>query len=487
MISVLLLCVIWCACVALAWRAYGKKGTAHPLPPALSGGLPIIGHSLKTIGDTEKIWHILNDMSKECVEKGGVIIAHIGPDLYYLITDPDDALTAANACMQKHFIYDYVKAWLGEGLLTSSGAQWQRHRKLLNPAFTVSVIHGFLGIFNHMSRQMNDEVAEYAGKGPFDHSTYLRLIAFQTFSRTGFGISDSKVKEFARKYMESSDQIMNLVILRFQNIWLQSDLIFKLSGLKKKKDKLIKILDNMANQVIEGKKEEMKNAAKEKRTPEYTVTGTRCKPLMSLLMELKNDDTLTEKEIKEEVDTAIVAGFDTTSNLMTVVFVAIGAYPEIQQKMYEEMIEVLGPDRDVEKDDIKRLVYTEAVIKETLRVYPTGPALLRHVDRDVKLRNYTMRAGSQCVILPLGTHKNLLWGEDFEAFRPERWLDPAVAALGNSAFYGFSKTYAMISMKVTLAHFIRKYRITADVNELRFKVDMLLKATAASIRIDKRE
>lgn len=52
------------------------------------------------------------------------------------------------------------------------------------------------------------------------------------------------------------------------------------------------------------------------------------------------------------------------------------------------MIEVLGPDRDVEKDDIKRLVYTEAVIKETLRVYPTGPALLRHVDRDVKLSKY---------------------------------------------------------------------------------------------------
>lgn len=53
-------------------------------------------------------------------------------------------------------------------------------------------------------------------------------------------------------------------------------------------------------------------------------------------MELKNDDTLTEKEIKEEVDTAIVAGFDTTSNLMTVLFVAVGSYPEVQQKVYEE-------------------------------------------------------------------------------------------------------------------------------------------------------
>lgn len=57
---------------------------------------------------------------------------------------------------------------------------------------------------------------------------------------------------------------------------------------------------------------------------------------MNLLLELKNDDTLTDQEIKEEVDTAIVAGFDTTSNTLTCLLVLLGTYPEVQQKMYEE-------------------------------------------------------------------------------------------------------------------------------------------------------
>ena len=38
-----------------------------------------------------------------------------------VITDPDDALTVANTCLHKHFIYDFVRTWLGNGLLTSSG------------------------------------------------------------------------------------------------------------------------------------------------------------------------------------------------------------------------------------------------------------------------------------------------------------------------------------------------------------------------------
>ncbi|KAF9819294.1 hypothetical protein SFRURICE_000285 [Spodoptera frugiperda] len=155
-------------------------------------------------------------------------------------------------------------------------------------------------------------------------------------------------------------------------------------------------------------------------------------------MELKNDDTLTDKEIKEEVDTAIVAGFDTTSNCLTCLLVLLGTYPEVQEKMYKEIIQVLGPDRDIEKDDIKHLVYTEAVIKEALRVFPIGPALLRYVDRDVKLKNYTMRADSQVVILARGAHRSPIFGDDVEAFRPERWLDPSVTAMGNNAFYGFS-------------------------------------------------
>lgn len=48
-------------------------------------------------------------------------------------------------------------------------------------------------------------------------------------------------------------------------------------------------------------------------------------------------------------------------------------------------IQVLGEDRDVEKFDLKNLVYTKAVIKESLRVMPVVPVIARYVDKEVKL------------------------------------------------------------------------------------------------------
>lgn len=67
-------------------------------------------------------------------------------------------------------------------ILLITEAVWQRHRKLLNPAFTVPVIHKFLGIFNHMSKQFVREIEPHVGKDTFKITPYLRLIAFQTFS-----------------------------------------------------------------------------------------------------------------------------------------------------------------------------------------------------------------------------------------------------------------------------------------------------------------
>lgn len=66
---------------------------------------------------------------------------------------------------------------------------------------------------------------------------------------TAFGISGFEDKEFIKTYMHAVDKILTIVTQRFQNFWLQSDLIFKLSGLKKEHDELIKIVNDMSNKV----------------------------------------------------------------------------------------------------------------------------------------------------------------------------------------------------------------------------------------------
>ncbi|XP_026729645.1 cytochrome P450 4C1-like [Trichoplusia ni] len=477
MIGLILFCLLSCLCVLWAWTVYVKG--KHKLPPLYPGALPIIGHIYMLFGDGTSLWSTVKAIAVETMKQGGVTTVILGSSIYYFITDPDDALTAANSCLQKHFAYKFAKPWLGEGLITSSGEVWKRHRKLLTPAFSLPVMLNFLDIFNSQSRKLVKNLKVEISKGPFDHTVYLRNIALETFCLTAFGISGFEDKEFIKTYMHAVDKILTIVTQRFQNFWLQSDLIFRLSGLKKEHDELIKIVNDMSNKVIQKKKAERTNDVNA-----YAVkaSGVRYKPFLDLLLELSEENALTDKEIREEVDTAIVTGFDTSSSLLSYIMILLGTHPEVQDKIYDEISEVFQTDRDVDKDDLNKLVYTEAVIKESLRIFTTGPVTLRYVDKEVKLKNYTMRADTQCVVLLFGVHREAAWGKDVDKFRPERWLEKDMPANPN-AFVGFSlgkrsclgKTYAMISMKTTLAHFIRRYKVKADDSNLKLRFDFLLK------------
>ena len=64
--------------------------------------------------------------------------------------------------------------------------------------------------------------------------------------------------------------------------------------------------------------------------------GTKYKPFLDLLLELSEDNALTDKEIREEVDTAIVTGFDTSSSLLSYIMILLGTHPQVQEKIYQE-------------------------------------------------------------------------------------------------------------------------------------------------------
>ncbi|XP_075986347.1 putative cytochrome P450 4d21 [Anticarsia gemmatalis] len=475
-------------------RYRGLKAN-YKLPPMYPGMLPIVGHAHLLIGNTTRLWSILKKFSAECLKQGGVTVGFIGTDIYYMIADPEDSVTAANACLQKHYAYDFGKPWMGDGLVLASGPTWKRHRKLLNPAFSLQVLHGFMGVFNEQARRQIKHFDAEVGRGKFDHLATLKHIALETVCLTAFGITADEDKDFNKLYMHSVDQILNIIALRFQNVWLQNEFIYSFTDMKKRQEEIVKVLNAMSNSVIKRKKEQIKTIPREQWEQQRRTTGIKCKALMDLLIELSEENTLTDKEIREEVDTAIVASYDTTSCLLAYIMMLLGTYPEAQEKMYNELNEIFGgTDRDVTKDDLPKMLYTDAVIKETLRLYPTGPVGLRYVDKDVQLKNYVMPAGSQCALFIYGVHYHSNWGPDRDQFRPERWLDPNNLPNPNM-FAGFSigkracmgRTFATLSMKTTLSHVLRRYKITSDITQLKLKIDFLLKPVSGSfISIDKR-
>ncbi|KPJ03616.1 Cytochrome P450 4C1 [Papilio xuthus] len=490
----------------------------------------------------EPLWNTAKELSYTSLRMGGVTSIYLGPRIVYVLTDPDDYLTVANACLQKDNFYNFAKPWLGEGLVTGTLPIWRHHRKLLNPAFSQLVLDGFQGVFNSQSRRLVRDMASEAGKGPFDHWAYTRRNALETICLTALGVDFCENSVLNSQYEHAAEQMFNVLVERFQKVWLHSDFLYNWSSLKKKQERCLEILHNMSNTVLRTRKA---SYLSNKKNGLEASTGTKFKTFLDLLLELSIEKgAFNDLEIREQVDTMIVAGHDTSANVLMFTLVMIGSYPKVQERIFEELYDIFGnDDRDVTKQDLSQLVYLEAVLKETMRVYPIVPVTARWLDRNVKLKNYTLTAGRTCLMFVYGVHRHAMWGPDAEEFKPERWLDPATLPHCPNAFAAFNmgrricienytltagrtclmfvygvhrhamwgpdaeefkperwlepatlphcpnafaafnmgrricigKTYAYSSMKTTLAHLLRHYRVQADHNKMILKLDVMLK------------
>ncbi|CAK1577862.1 unnamed protein product [Parnassius mnemosyne] len=211
------------------------------------------------------------------------------------------------------------------------------------------------------------------------------------------------------------------------------------------------------------------------------------KSLSDLIFDLEGSDgesVFSSRDVKDHVNTLIVSGYDTIATNLVITLLLIGSYKEVQDKICNELEEVfVQSDRDVEKQDLPRLTYLEAVIKESMRLYPLGPVLSRRLDKDLKLRNYTLYSGKNCFLSVYSAHRHPVWGQDANDFKPERWLNPETLPKNPNYFLPFSlgrrncigKTYAMMWLKTVISHLLRKYLITGDHKKLVLKFDFLLK------------
>ncbi|XP_045780389.1 cytochrome P450 4C1-like isoform X2 [Maniola jurtina] len=432
----------------LCWIWYTRRKPGEP--PMYPGSWPFIGHAHLFIG---------------------------GP---LTLTHPDDIYTLSNTCFEKdQFSYEFTKELLGDGLLFSPVSTWKRHRKLISPTFNQHILDGFLSVFNSQGRRLVSQLALEVDKGAFDHSPYVRQNFMETICLTA--LDDSISEEEALNYVKSFETYMNCNISRFHRLWLYPDFLYKFSSIKKKQDECVKVLNRVCDSVLQKKRAQRRQNKSFETNKDQN--GPKLKVFMDLLMDL-DEGVLTDREIRDEMNTIIMAGHDTSANVTVFALLLIGSYPQVQEKIYEELHEVFGGTyRDVEKQDLSKLVYLEAVLKETMRYYVMAPFVGRYIDQDVKLKNYTLKAGHNCMLILYGIHRNGIWGADVEEFRPERWLDPARLPRNPNAFVGFSlgkrncigKTYAMMSMKSLLSHVLRRYRLRADHTKAVIKLDVLLK------------
>ncbi|CAF3835290.1 unnamed protein product [Rotaria sordida] len=172
--------------------------------------------------------------------------------------------------------------------------------------------------------------------------------------------------------------------------------------------------------------------------------------------------TLNDKEIFGQALIFLVAGYETTSVLMSCFFYVMATEPVIQEKVYEEIRQELGDD-EVTHEKLNQLSYLDMVISETLRMYPPGITFDRVASCDYQLGNYHIPKGSIINVPVYPIHHDPNVWPDPEKFIPERFLPAEKAKRHPMAYLPFGDgprncigmRFALLEAKLGIAKALR--------------------------------
>ena len=192
--------------------------------------------------------------------------------------------------------------------------------------------------------------------------------------------------------------------------------------------------------------------------------------LLSLLLHGKDDEgqTLTLKQVQDEVMTLLLAAHDTTAAALAWTWHLLAQHPEAEARLHDEVDSVLG-DGPVSAERLPRLPYTRAVLSESMRIYPPVYLTDREALEDVPVGGAIIPKKTQLIVSAYAVQRSERWWPEPLAFKPERWLpgDAAYAERPKYAYFPFGggprvcigEHFAWMEIMLALATLARQWRL----------------------------
>lgn len=165
-------------------------------------------------------------------------------------------------------------------------------------------------------------------------------------------------------------------------------------------------------------------------------SGADTGDLLSLLVRSGEDPRLTDRQVRDELLTLLVAATETTATSLTWTLYLLSQSPELAERLRRELQEVAG-DRPPGWNDIPYLIYTGRVFSETLRLYPPNWAMARMARSEFRLFNYIVPKKAVCIMSPYVMHRHPRFWPDPEKFDPDRWTPEKTEMRPRFAYFPF--------------------------------------------------
>nr|AUB85738.1 CYP4V28 [Penaeus japonicus] len=386
-----------------------------------------------------------------------------------------EAILASQRHIDKGTNYNFLRDWLGDGLLTATGSKWHSRRKLLTPAFHFKILEDFLDVFNTQSTTMIKQLQEKADGKPFDMFPYITRCALDVICETAMGRPVNAQCNAESEYVKAINTFAELLIKRTTTPWLRPDWLYTLIGQRKEYDACLKVLHDFSQDTIVERRALLQDSRRSgEKAEEQEVFGKKRRlAFLDLLLEYSEDsEKLSDEDIREEVDTFMFEGHDTTTAAMNWVLYLLGHHPEIQAQVHEEMDSIFGDsDRPATMDDLRSMKLLENCIKEGLRLFPSVHRFARTPQEDVRIGDYVIPAGTNVMIFPYRIHRDPKQFPDPEKFDPDRFLPENSKHRHPYAYVPFSagprncigQKFAQMEEKVLISSVLRKFRVESTV------------------------
>jgi cytochrome P450 len=343
--------------------------------------------------------------------------------------------------------YRILRSSLGEGLLTSEGALWQRQRKMTQPALHGQQVASFIGIMERSTLALLERWEHRASQGEvFDIVPDLMHLTLNIASQALFTTSLESETEIIRETLAigrdySVDQAWSVVRLP-QSVPTPGN---------RRYSKGLAAFHGVIDRMIVARR------AVHQKTPD----------LLTLLMEARDEEgrPMSDKQLRDEVATLLTAGHETTTLALSWACYLLARHPQVQERLRPEFEFLRGGAPGYE--NLSRLRYSRMVVDETMRLYPPVWVISRQAIADDEIGGYRIPAGSEILMFPYITHRHPKWWPEPEKFLPERFAPENAPARQKFAYVPFGAgpracvglNFAMTEILVVLALLLQRFHL----------------------------
>lgn len=335
--------------------------------------------------------------------------------------------------------------FMGHGLVTSNGDFWKRQRLMVAPAFHTQRIAAYAQtMVDYGLRCMSG----WQDDGVLDIDHEMMKLTLMVVGRTLFDTDASATIESVARVVDVLQKASNTPSLLPP--WVPTLLRIRSRFATRELDKIV-------YEFIEARRQ----------------SGEDRGDLLSMLLLSEDADgnRMTDKQARDEAVTLFLAGHETTANTLNWTWWLLSQYPEVEAKLHDEIDTVLAGHPPT-LDDLRRLPYTDAVIKESMRLMPPVWSIGRTTIRDTEVLGYSFPKGTGVTVVIYGAHRHPDIWEKPNTFIPERWLSERINDVPKHAYLPFStgprvcigSGFATMEANLLLATIARQYRFSLAPN-----------------------